>query len=227
MAIDPFAPLSLKRWIRGKVRIHFTGGHVAEVEVDQATADRLGRKVAGQEGPDEIGAPGVRWLQIYAEKVNLLEWTPAADFGWGPPSPEDRDVLADNGHPRGILKSLADLWEDSDCEPAYCLQAIRQLHFAASTDVPADVWARLARFLEGESGVRVLKEADASHRPEPSSDGSNQGGGNSADDADLREAKDASSQPVEDQPSTNSSASDDDPPQPCVSPEPTNEPEDT
>ncbi|MFC7500925.1 hypothetical protein, partial [Nocardioides sp. GCM10030258] len=162
MSLDVHEPLPLKRWIRGTLRIHFTHGHVAEIEVDQATADRMRRKVDGLDGPDFVEAAGVSWLQFRDDAVVLLEWAPGADLGWGPTSPEDRQKLKENGHRHGVLQSLADIWAESGKDPSYCPHAMIHLFHAACSDLSPDDWKNLAQFLEGESGAQVVSDAEAS-----------------------------------------------------------------
>lgn len=161
MAEDQFEPEPLTAWVRGTLRMHFAGGHVADIELCQETADRVRRQVEGREGPDHVEAAGSRWFQYSSSEVVLLEWSPGPDYGWGAITPTERTALRQAGHPKGTLGSLVRMWDEEAHVPSFCAVALHYLHLSAKKGMPLREWERIARTLEGEGARRVLGDAAA------------------------------------------------------------------
>lgn len=174
MADQGWELVPLAQWIRGIVRVHFSGGHVATLRMSQADAHEVQLQI-----DDRLGSLDVTWsrswIQYKSEDIVLLEWQADPELGWAPLRPEEKCRLAETGHPHGILASLLDAWRAAGTrsDPRYCITALWTLHHLALSDITSDRWRQLAMSLEGERGVARLRsvtdhpDVDASDELDP------------------------------------------------------------
>jgi hypothetical protein len=164
----------LAQWIRGTVRMHFSGGHVATLRMSQADAHEVQLQI-----DDRLGSLDVTWsrswIQYKSEDIVLLEWQADPELGWAPLRSDEKRRLAEAGHPHGILASLLHAWRTEGIrnDPRYCITALWTLHHLALSDITSDRWRQLAMSLEGEKGVARLRavadlpDVDASDELDP------------------------------------------------------------
>jgi len=154
--------IPLRRWIHGRLRIHFRNGHIAELEMSLEAAESLRKQIDDKQGAESIYGLHAHdgWVSAKGEEVVMTEWEPAFDYGWPNATADERAAMKALGMRRGVLHALATLWADRGRhDVGYSATAVATLHsLTTSGSLTRAQWDQLAEMVEGEDGVRLLNE---------------------------------------------------------------------
>lgn len=159
---EPAVAVPLSQWVQGTLRLTFPGAVVDQpLRMCEATVVR--GILNGSRAPDLIGSLARGWMQFDASKVLSSRFEVHEDGGWGLVA-EDRHLLAQSGHPHGILISLLDLWSETAGpagaeEPSYSGFALLVLHERATDGISFRDWCNTARVFEGVKGAVLAERA--------------------------------------------------------------------
>lgn len=153
--------IPLTRWIHGRVRMHFRGGHVADVPLTLEAAHSLRKQIENKQGAETIDGLEAHfgWVDWKGEEVVMTEWDPLPDYGWPSDTLEDRQRLTELGMHHGVLQALAQLWAELGHHNAtYSGSAVAALHRLATREtVSREEWNKAAKSVEGKTGAELLR----------------------------------------------------------------------
>ena len=158
-------PQPLSAYVKGTLRLQFSGGAVAERATSQYDARIVLAMQKEDRTSDSVGWASQQWFTWDDTAVVFSSFDAFRDQNWAI-SPEDRTKAESAGHPRGIIASLVDYWERSGRtdEPMYSVNAIVALYWLALDGTDRALWEAAAKAVEGRRGAegvaRVYREAE-------------------------------------------------------------------
>lgn len=164
MPRDPNEPIPLTQWIEGRMRVHFSGGHIADLSMSLHGAHSLRRQIEDKQGADAIGGLHAHsgWVWARDDEVVMAEWVPTADYGWPDLTMEDRVRLDGLALQSGVLQATTDIWaRKRRHKAAYSVHAMSVLHAIAVREpgLTRAQWEEMAELLEGAEGAAVAEDA--------------------------------------------------------------------
>lgn len=153
---DHDTPTRLTEWIRGTLTLHFSGATV-DRRMSLAEALDVESMLDQKRSSDRVDWTALNWMQFDAENVLACEFTADEDLGWRL-SPEERDILASNGHPHGVLHTLRAHWAAKGREPRYTALALSTLSRIALQGLSRQQFADIADLIEGADGHELIDQ---------------------------------------------------------------------